>query len=43
VSRHEAIGWTLGALLTSIELSAVRRVHRGPSTKLLVCRRDDGS
>lgn len=39
VSRHEAIGWALGALLTPVELAAVRRVRRGPSTKLLVCQK----
>lgn len=43
VSRHEAIGWTLGALLTPIELVAVRRVRRGPSTKLLICRRSESA
>ena len=43
VSRNEAIGWTLGALLTPVELAAVRRVRRGPSTKLLVCRRTGGA
>lgn len=42
VSRNEAIGWTLGALLTPVELAAVRRVRRGPSTKMLICRRADG-
>ncbi len=39
VSFHEALGWSLGAALMPVELIAVRLVRRGPSTKLLVCRR----
>lgn len=38
-SRNEALGWIAGALLMPIELIAVRLVRRGPSTKILVCRR----
>lgn len=41
VSRSETVGWVAGALLAPIELVAVRLVRRGPSTKLLVCRRAD--
>ena len=43
VSFHEVLGWTLGAVLMPVELIAVRIVRRGPSTKLLVCRRAGGS
>lgn len=39
VSRHEALGWSLGAALAPVELLVLRLVHRGPSTKLVVCRR----
>ncbi len=41
-SRNEALGWIVGALLMPIELAAVRFVRRGPSTKIVVCRRVPG-
>jgi SAM-dependent methyltransferase len=37
--RNEALGWLAGALLMPVELLATRLVRRGPSTKMLVCRR----
>jgi 2-polyprenyl-3-methyl-5-hydroxy-6-metoxy-1,4-benzoquinol methylase len=39
VSMHEGLGWLFGASLMPVELLALRLVKRGPSTKLLVCRR----
>jgi SAM-dependent methyltransferase len=39
VSFREALGMVAGAILFPIELVAVRLARRGPSTKLLVCRR----
>jgi SAM-dependent methyltransferase len=39
VSLNETLGSVLGAVLVPIELLAVRIARRGPSTKLLVCRR----
>lgn len=41
-SRNEVFGWIAGALLMPIELIAVRLAGRGPSTKILVCRRLSG-
>jgi SAM-dependent methyltransferase len=35
----EPLGWLAGASLVPFELAAVRLVRRGPSTKILVCRR----
>ncbi len=43
VSSHELLGRVAGAVLAPVELLAVRLVHRGPSTKLLVCRRANGA
>jgi SAM-dependent methyltransferase len=42
-SFREALGWTLGALVAPFELVALRLVRRGPSTKLVVCRRSGGA
>jgi 2-polyprenyl-3-methyl-5-hydroxy-6-metoxy-1,4-benzoquinol methylase len=39
VSYRELIGQVAGALLLPFELVAVRIARRGPSTKLLICRR----
>jgi SAM-dependent methyltransferase len=39
VSLNETLGSVVGAVLVPIELLAVRMARRGPSTKLLVCRR----
>jgi SAM-dependent methyltransferase len=39
VSAHDTVGFTLGAALYPIELTLVRSLRRGPSTKLLVCRK----
>jgi 2-polyprenyl-3-methyl-5-hydroxy-6-metoxy-1,4-benzoquinol methylase len=39
VSRNEAVGSALGTVLWPVELVALRLARRGPSTKLLVCRR----
>jgi SAM-dependent methyltransferase len=39
VSIDETLGWLVGAVLVPIELAALRLARRGPSTKLLVCRR----
>lgn len=40
-SRHEWLGWLSGAIVYPFELAAVRLARRGPSTKLVVCRRID--
>jgi hypothetical protein len=42
VSFREWIGWLGGAVVYPFELAAVRLARRGPSTKLLVCRRAAG-
>jgi SAM-dependent methyltransferase len=39
VVRHEAIGWSAGAVLFPVELGLTRVFRRGPSTTLLACRR----
>jgi len=41
-SRHELLGRIAGAAVCPLELLAVRLARRGPSTKLLVCRRTAG-
>jgi SAM-dependent methyltransferase len=41
-SLHERLGRLAGAVVFPFELVAVRLVRRGPSTKLLVCRRTSG-
>ena len=40
-SRREWLGWLAGASVFPFELAAVSLARRGPSTKLLVCRRID--
>lgn len=42
VSYREWLGWLVGAVAFPLELVAVRLARRGPSTKLLVCRRTTG-
>ena len=39
VSFHETLGRVAGAALFGVELLALRLTRRGPSTKLLICRR----
>lgn len=39
VSAHDAVGWVAGAVLFPLELALIRTVRRGPSTKLVVCRK----
>lgn len=39
VRRSDAIGSGIGALLYPIEVGLVSRMHEGPSTELMVCRR----
>jgi SAM-dependent methyltransferase len=43
VSLNETLGSIIGAVLVPVELLAVRIARRGPSTKLLVCRRSGAS
>lgn len=43
VSYHEVLGRVVGAILLPVELVAVRLARRGPSTKLLICRRTSDS
>lgn len=42
VSRDERIGAALGAALLPLESALITRVRRGPSTKLVICRRVAG-
>jgi SAM-dependent methyltransferase len=38
-SRNEVLGWLLGAAVFPLELALVRLASRGPSSKIIVCRR----
>jgi SAM-dependent methyltransferase len=39
-SKHAALGWAAGAAVYPLELALVRALPEGPSTELMVCRRE---
>jgi SAM-dependent methyltransferase len=38
-ARNEVLGWSVGAAVLPLELALVRFAKRGPSSKIIVCRR----